>query len=392
MTYRVRKYIAYVCVGWLVAVLLGWMFNVEQAISVPSSSVLTHFDHDEVSLSTPSALSSHSDSTGLSIDHHTLLPSLTQAPTVLTQAPSLTVPSSTSHELFEAGRQEFQAGNMEGALDLWQRAIADPMTANNMAFQAVILNQMAIAHQRLEQWPDAQVTVRQGLERISLESENLTPALLSIRAQLLNTRGRGEWVLGQPNVALETWDAATTLYQEAGDHEGLLGSQINQVQAMETLGYYRQACDRILEVLGITRDCSTLGTLHTPIAAPSATVSSASAPLEPESSQPIPSQPISAQPFLEEVLGQIEAQPNETLKLLGLRSLGNLLRLTGRLNLAQQVLHHGLDITDNLSPQQEALTQLSLGATRRDQYLQAKTLYRRAPSGTNLAIAAQLAD
>lgn len=47
--------------------------------------------------------------------------------------------------------------------------------------------------------------------------------------------------MGQAEAALETWEQAEVAYITAGDETGKLGSQLNQVQALQTLGQYRRA-------------------------------------------------------------------------------------------------------------------------------------------------------
>jgi CHAT domain-containing protein len=62
-----------------------------------------------------------------------------------------------------------------------------------------------------------------------------------IRAQTLNSQGKRQLETGQAETALEIWKQAETAYTAAGDETGILGSQLNQVQALQTLGQYRRA-------------------------------------------------------------------------------------------------------------------------------------------------------
>jgi CHAT domain-containing protein len=62
-----------------------------------------------------------------------------------------------------------------------------------------------------------------------------------VRAQTLNSRGVHQLETGQAETALETWKQAEAAYTAAGDETGQLGSQLNQVQALQTLGQYRRA-------------------------------------------------------------------------------------------------------------------------------------------------------
>lgn len=71
-------------------------------------------------------------------------------------------------------------------------------------------------------------------------SSDATDAAL-IRAQTLNGQGKRQLETGQAETALETWKQAEAAYTAAGDETGILGSQLNQVQALQALGQYRRA-------------------------------------------------------------------------------------------------------------------------------------------------------
>lgn len=77
-----------------------------------------------------------------------------------------------------------------------------------------------------------------------------SPALISqtsdastaiVRAQTLNAQGANQLAAGQAEAAIETWKQAEAAYKAAGDEQGTLGSQLNQVQALQSLGQYRRA-------------------------------------------------------------------------------------------------------------------------------------------------------
>ncbi|MGK7888955.1 MAG: CHAT domain-containing protein [Leptolyngbyaceae cyanobacterium] len=291
---------------------------------------------------------------------HPLAPSPAQT-AKLTPQPSTTVAAPSGAILFDQGQQAFDAGDVEVALALWQQAIASEDAQVNPVFQVVVLNSVAIAHQRLNQWDAAQSPIAEAVQQLNHIPDQDTVDLL--QAQLLNTRGRSEWFLGRVDAALLTWEQASNLYQTTGDVEGFMGSQMNQVQAMETLGYYRQACNKVLDTLAIAQTCDTLGQPQRiggdTVAMSDEVIASLLAQLENQLNQ------------------QLDYRASRQLQVLSFRSLGNLLRLTGRLDLAQQILEQGLAIAASLPSQQQVLTQLSLAATQRDQFLRMQQLFQR---------------
>ena len=77
-------------------------------------------------------------------------------------------------------------------------------------------------------------------------ANNLSPTLQ--QAQALNEQGRQQLSQGRAEEALATWQKAEAAYREAGDPEGIVGSQINQAGALQSLGLYRRALNRLTQV------------------------------------------------------------------------------------------------------------------------------------------------
>ncbi|MCU0549449.1 MAG: CHAT domain-containing protein [Leptolyngbya sp. Prado105] len=69
-----------------------------------------------------------------------------------------------------------------------------------------------------------------------------------VRAQTLNTQGTNQLATGQAEAALDTWKQAEAAYKAAGDERGIVGSQLNQVQALQALGQYRRAKTTIEQI------------------------------------------------------------------------------------------------------------------------------------------------
>jgi CHAT domain-containing protein len=60
-------------------------------------------------------------------------------------------------------------------------------------------------------------------------------------AQTFNQQGAKYLAAGQADLALKSWKQAYNLYNQAQDPAGIIGSQINQAQALQSLGFYRQS-------------------------------------------------------------------------------------------------------------------------------------------------------
>jgi CHAT domain-containing protein len=213
----------------------------------------------------------------------------------------------------EQGRQFYRASQYTESIRIWRQAIAasqSPLTS------ATIWSNLSLAHQKLGQWQEAREAIISSLKILdtlaisSTASSSTTDAvILKVKAQALNTRGGLEFTRGETEVALATWQEATSTYAKAGDGEGEFKGLLNQVQALKALGFYRRAL-------------STLETANQ----------------------------------------TLQTQPDSAIKANSLRSLGDILQLAGDRDRANQVLQQSLAIARQLnSAELTSETLLSLG-------------------------------
>lgn len=136
-----------------------------------------------------------------------------------------------------------------------------------------------------------------------------------IRAQTLNQQGLQELTAGNMEAALATWQAAEMAYEKAGDRLGVIGSQINQAQAMQRLGLY-----------------------------------------------------LRSRRTLTAVVQALSSEPDSLIKAATLRSLGKTLQQIGDIDQARQMLLESLEITRKLGNNEEISDNLiALGNTARNQ-------------------------
>ncbi|HEY9618432.1 MAG TPA: CHAT domain-containing protein [Microcoleaceae cyanobacterium] len=80
------------------------------------------------------------------------------------------------------------------------------------------------------------------------------PAIVNLNsAQDLNQQGQQLLERGNPQAALEHWQAAEQFYRQSGDQEGTIGAQLNQAKALQALGYYRRARTLLTQVTATQR-------------------------------------------------------------------------------------------------------------------------------------------
>jgi CHAT domain-containing protein len=229
--------------------------------------------------------------------------------------------------LIQQGKDNYQAGNFTEAVAVLQQAADTYQREGKPLNRSLALNYLSLAYQELGEWEKAQRAIETSLSL--LPETDTRPDITQLRAQVFSTQGQLQLALGQAENALETWKNAESLYDRIGYNLGKLGTQINQAQAMESLGLYRRSCATILQGFGIG-DVTCEG--------------------------------IQDETTLDRVLTAIENQP-ESLQGAGLRILGNTFRLTGKLSQSQTFLERSLALAK--TPQTESAVYLSLGNTAR---------------------------
>ena len=244
-------------------------------------------------------------------------------PVVLTQQAVL----ASEDSLFRQAQAAYQAGQYERARTAWESAYVEFERQGDHPNQISVLNALCSTYQHLGDWDQAQVIMEQNLELLStLEQGTSQRALLE--AQTFNTQGSLLLTMGQPETAYDLWQRAEKLYRQAEDHDGELGSRINQVQALQAMGLYRRAYLQLLEIQQ-----------------------------------------------------QVETLPDSSLKVAGLKSLGDVFQITGNLQEAQLVLQESIAIAEQIGDEGSVSPAwLSLGNAYRgsEQYDAAIEAYRRA--------------
>ncbi|MEM1395080.1 MAG: CHAT domain-containing protein, partial [Cyanobacteria bacterium P01_H01_bin.150] len=138
----------------------------------------------------------------------------------------------------EQGRNLYRQGRFAEAANIWLTAVKQYQLQNDTLNQALSLSYLSLAQQELQQLDNSQKSVSKALELL----KTVKPAPDAIVwAQVLNTQAGLQLHTGKANAALESWKQAQKYYEQAKDDVGSLGSQINQAQALQNMGYYRRS-------------------------------------------------------------------------------------------------------------------------------------------------------
>jgi CHAT domain-containing protein/predicted negative regulator of RcsB-dependent stress response len=197
--------------------------------------------------------------------------------------------ATNTQALEQAGKVQFDTRHFTDAAMLLQQVVQSYQAENDPLGQAIALGNLALAYQQLGQWQDAERAIAESLKL--LENVESTAVL----AQVLETQGSLQFAQGQSQQAWNTWEQAVQLYQQADDNAGLIRSRINQSQALQRLGRYRRTIATLTDLAEILR-----------------------------------------------------SQPDNLVKVVGLRSLGDALRVADSLAESERILQQSLSMAKGL--------------------------------------------
>ncbi|MEH1840726.1 MAG: CHAT domain-containing protein [Nostoc sp.] len=220
-----------------------------------------------------------------------------------------------AQNLLEQGSKFYEAERFAEAATSWQQAISALQGNGDELKQAIALGNLSLAYQQLGQWSEAETAIAQSLNLLQTSQNINSKDSLQILAQVLDIKGRLQLAQSKAEDALDTWRISLDIYTKIGSKRAGIQNRINQAQALQALGFYRQAEKTLRQTTQI-----------------------------------------------------LQSQPNSPVKVAALHSLGNVMQVTGDLETSRQILQQSLEVASSL-PNQEAIADilLSLGNTARVQ-------------------------
>lgn len=236
----------------------------------------------------------------------------------------------------QQGKALYEAGRLVEAQQLLQKVFQEYQALGDKLRQAVTLSNLALVYQQRGMFTEANTAINDSLQLLGTQNSK---QYLHVLAQTLEIKGSIQLEQGQAQQALQTWQlaeaeyiASSDVYDELHQRTAINHSRINQAQALQVLGFYRRALT-----------------------------------------------------MLTQVSQNLQSQPDSLTKVIELRSLGDVLQLTGDLKKSSEVLQQSLQTAEKLQSLREiAATFLSLGNTARiaEDYESAIAFYQQAIAKT----------
>ncbi|MGL5804571.1 MAG: CHAT domain-containing protein [Xenococcaceae cyanobacterium] len=225
-----------------------------------------------------------------------------------------TLPSSVLSEVNDAiatekqGKDAYKIGRIDESIAAWMQALQGFRERGDKFAQVRISSNLALAYQQLGKWHEAENAIKESFSILeSFPDKNSQGDRARLLAQTFNNQGILQLALGKSQQALDSWQHAEQAYKQVKDDLGVIRSQINQVNAWQSLGMYRRAL-QIFDRIGAS----------------------------------------------------LEQQPNTVLKVAGMRTFGHILAKVGDLEKAESILNKSLNSANQL-PLERAETLLELG-------------------------------
>jgi CHAT domain-containing protein len=152
------------------------------------------------------------------------------------QKPSLIIVQTDARNLLDSGINLYEQDKFNDSISKWLEAEKEFRSKGDRPNQAITLSYLALAYQNLGQWEKAETAINNALALV----DNSSGLILG---KILTTQGSLQLAKGNTEQALETWKKAENIYKNNQDQIGVLGSRINQAQALQKLGLFPLAKD-----------------------------------------------------------------------------------------------------------------------------------------------------
>ena len=148
-------------------------------------------------------------------------------------------------EFIEQAEQFYQQERYSEAIANLETAIEQYQRQGDSVGKVLATRNLALIYQRLGEWSEAQTSIDRAEEIVTTIDE---PAKSQLLAQVLEVKGQVELSLGRSQNALETWQRATSIYEQQGNITGSTQGKIYQANALQALGLYSRSLKTLTEI------------------------------------------------------------------------------------------------------------------------------------------------
>ena len=155
--------------------------------------------------------------------------------------------SGSAADLIQKSKEYYDLGQFSTAVTTLKQAGQIYEAADDKIQEARTLSLLSLVYEELGKDELAKKTLDSSLTLLEKAPQNSSRD--GVQAQILNRLGRWQLTKGQGENSLETFKQAEFFYTQSGDLQGQIISQLNQAQALQSLGFSSRAT-KILDKLG----------------------------------------------------------------------------------------------------------------------------------------------
>jgi CHAT domain-containing protein len=148
-------------------------------------------------------------------------------------------------QLEQQGREFYEAGQFEKAVQVWQEIIT---RETDQLRQAAALGNLSLSLQKLGEWQAADQAIRESLKLLDNLSTPQDKNILTAQAQALSIQGNLYFSRGNYSQALEIWQRVENIDRQIQNENHRIQTLLNQAQALQGLGLYRRAEKTLIEI------------------------------------------------------------------------------------------------------------------------------------------------
>ena len=169
---------------------------------------------------------------------------------VIAASPPIDNNTVNQSQQLEQAKRWYQEGKLGQAIEIWQELASKSQESGNKLEQARILTHLALAYSQLGAWKEAETAINDSLNLLEKETINNRDQIrLPILAEAFNVQGTLFFAKGDALSALNSWKKATNNYEKIQNKSGVFRTKINQARALQKLGNYPRACQKLLLIL-----------------------------------------------------------------------------------------------------------------------------------------------
>lgn len=151
-----------------------------------------------------------------------------------------------SKQPLQEAQRLYKLGKLDAAKELLEKYINDLINRPNSIAAIIAKINLGLIYEQTGEFDRANHLIDDSIADISNLQDS--PEAEKLAAQALNIKGQIQLSMGQSEQALDIWKKTANIYQKIGELKGRIEAEINQSQALQSIGLYNEASKKLLAI------------------------------------------------------------------------------------------------------------------------------------------------